>query len=99
MLNDKLKDLIEDKVWETTKETYVGDKVTHCSFAVEYEGLTYDIFYDAWVDCSEKDLDITYIYTDNIQCYVADYKHNKDEGFAREQNDVIEFLEKTEWYE
>ena len=53
-----------------------------------FDGLTYDIYFDAWISNNFDEIEIG-----NVQCYVADFVNDIDDIYANEQGEVIDFLD------
>jgi hypothetical protein len=105
-LEQEFKDLLDDKIWAEVRSNlnWDSDVCHNNSITIEWGGLTYDIYFSAWVDTYWNDRpdssrEIRYMDIDNVICYVADFVNDIDDEFEEEQGLVIDYMSGLQLYE
>ena len=99
VINKEFKELLETKIWEevSSRADYGDDVVRNNHIVVEWGGLTYDIYFTAWVSTYmyssyEYDWRISEMDIDNVTCYVADFVNDEDDCFEKEISIVLDHM-------
>lgn len=105
-LSEGFKQLINCEIWQEVESNLNWDsEVIHDnSITIEWDGLTYDITFTAWVDTYWNDrpdssMEIRYMDIDNVTCYVADFNNDIEDIFEKEQDLVIDYMSGLQLFE